>query len=141
MYDELINKLRIGAKCFPGYELYGYAKEPFRLMPEHLTQAADAIEGLSHAVDQMTEWRKHLWIPVTEQLPENGQKVLAFKTLDTKPPVPWYLILSYSTNLESVSEYEFQNETHGGFYEYDDGYYERTGITHWMQLPKPPEDK
>lgn len=51
MYDELINKLRIGAKCFPGYELYGYAKEPFRLMPEHLTQAADAIEELSKLAD------------------------------------------------------------------------------------------
>ena len=59
MYDELINKLRIGVKCFPGYKLYGYpkdSKEPFTLMPEHLMQAADAIEELQEDLERSKDF-------------------------------------------------------------------------------------
>ena len=59
MYEELIKKCR-NASCTE------YLRESRKV----LSEAADAIEGLSHAVDQMTEWRKNQWIPVTERLPE-----------------------------------------------------------------------
>lgn len=70
MYDNLINKLRIGAKCFPGWKLYGYAKEPYSLMPEDLEQAADAIEGLELCCKNFEEALKEL----DEKLDEVEQK-------------------------------------------------------------------
>ena len=62
MYDELIKRLRNIANSD------GNIKSNY--IGLSLLQAANAIEGLSHAVDQMIEWRKNRWIPVTERLPK-----------------------------------------------------------------------
>ena len=148
MYEELVNVLRcVGELSSYKRKLMSQAADAIEELQNDLERGQDYYEFWKHKAEQESKMLQiaisnmPCWIPVTERLPEDGQRVLAFKTLDTKPPVPWYLILSYSTNLESVSEYEFQNETHGGFYEYDDGYYERTGITHWMPLPEPPKEE
>lgn len=66
MYEQLIKRLRNVSTEF----------EQLNHVSVLLLEAADAIEGLSHAVDQMTEWRKNPWIPVTERLPEDGKFVL-----------------------------------------------------------------
>ena len=51
-----------------------------------------------------------------------------------------YEVLSYSTYLESVNEYDFQGEQRPGWYEYDSewGYYEFPDVEYWMPLPEPP---
>lgn len=112
MYDELIEGLRVIAK--------GETDKIF-------SEAADVIEGLSHAVDQMTEWRKKQWIPVTERLPEYMENVLVtdgvfsgmgwrdwYDHHGTKPREDYWI--SPNTNVNDL------------------------GITHWMPLPQPPKD-
>ena len=100
MYDKLIKELR---------EYWNDGTEDLR------NQAADAIEGLLHAVDQMTEWRKNQWIPVEERLPEDRKMVLA--------AVDGVVCIAFYGNYmwEEVGTYSI-------FYP-----------THWMPLPQPPK--
>lgn len=105
MYDELIEGLRVIAKG----ETDGIFSE-----------AADVIEGLSHAVEQMTEWRKNRWIPVTERLPEHSGD---------------YLVYSIGGNWKQLSTIEiaFWNDKNfivQSFF----------AVTHWMPLPEPPKE-
>lgn len=53
---------------------------------------------------------------------------------------PCYEVISYTTNLQSVDEFDFRNEKRPGWYAYDSewGYVERHCITHWMPLPELP---
>ena len=115
MYDELVKRLRTT------YEA--------DVITNHgiLLEAADAIEGLSHAVDQMTEWRKKQWIPVTERLPGIGKKVLVF---------------AYGHDVLTARLCK-QTENDYPVFECNGIYLEMAKperITHWMPLPKPPED-
>ena len=137
MYDELVAKLRIGEEVFPGYVLYGYSKEPYRLSPEDLKQAADAIEELQTYADlykDMTEESQRVarkvidsypkWIPVTERLPENHDDYLV------------YII---------GGEYDQISWTQIAFF--DSRYFHLTGVgviarvTHWAYLPEPPKEE
>ena len=108
MYDELIKRLRRCASYDPRFAI------------QDCEDAANAIEGLSHAVDQMTEWRKNRWIPVTERLPEHSGD---------------YLVYSVGGNWEQLSTIEiaFWNDKNfivQSFF----------AVTHWMPLPEPPKD-
>lgn len=62
--------------------------------------------GKRHAMD---------WIPVTERLPEYGQRVLAYSGKVFKPSVFWYIFYSEDYAM-------WKNE-----------------VTHWMPLPEPPK--
>ena len=55
------------------------------------------------------------WIPVTERLPEYGQRVLAYSGKVFKPSVFWYIFYSENYSI-------WKDE-----------------VTHWMPLPKPPK--
>lgn len=59
--------------------------------------------------------------------------------------VVWHghiVIRNYALNLEEVDKYDFAGIRHPGWYNYDmeSGYYQSHGITHWMPLPKKPEE-
>lgn len=117
MYEQLIKRLRNVSMEF------GQLNHVSVL----LLEAADAIEGLSHAVDQMTEWRKNQWIPVTERLPNAYESVLL----------------------------QFPNNQAAGFCDRDGcwGVYSGDGLyteiadneqkpTHWAKkLPEPPKEE
>lgn len=109
------------------------------MLPDHLKEAADAIEKLKEQVQHLEASRdmfkmafenekkenaqlrkEREWIPVTERLPENYTAVLAF-------------------NGGCVLEL-FYNED--GFGRVDDFGWPipvETPITHWMPLPEPPD--
>lgn len=55
------------------------------------------------------------WIPVTERLPEYGQRVLAYSGKVFKPSVFWYIFYSEDYSM-------WKNE-----------------VTHWMPIPQAPE--
>lgn len=117
--DELVKRLHRYSENCVAYKLDAD-------FADAVQQAADAIEGLSHAVDQMTEWRKNLWIPVTEEPPlkvgddgYNGYLVYANG---------YYEVADYTTD-------KFDNVP----YFYVDGEYE-PDVTHWMPLPEPPKE-
>lgn len=112
-----------------------------------LCKAADAIEDLSKTLDEEVEINTALecnmpvWIPVTERLPDKDEKYLTVHTLNTIPQKPWIEVCRFAKNLHKVDKYEFP-EKKPGFYQSDSeyGYYEVSGITHWMPLPEPPKD-
>lgn len=79
------------------------------------------------------------WIPVTERLPEDRQKILCFKKGKYASCV---MTANYSKCLEKYCDVDFHGVKHGGFFNYDSevGYYELSDITHWMPLPPAPEE-
>lgn len=123
MYDDLISALREIANSKGGSNIN---------MPMLLTEAADAIQELSKKylaseVDNinLTGWlaeehAKHLWIPVTERLPDVGKDVLCFCRANI------YFVLGWD-----------------GYHWHEgaDRYYMSRFVTHWMPLPEPPKEE
>jgi hypothetical protein len=78
------------------------------------------------------------WISVKDRLPDKNGKYLCYcgesfiKTTD---------IYSFAKNLKKVDKYDFRDKK-AGWYSYDSewGYFERSGVTHWMPLPEPPKE-
>ena len=117
MYDELVKNLRHDSAS-------ALQNCDFDFVHDWMLKAADAIEGLSHAVDQMTEWRKKRWIPVTERLPEENEVVLV------------------ADNANDIGIGSLQPLWHGVVWvvPFEDVDNEFCPITHWMPLPEPPKD-
>lgn len=80
------------------------------------------------------------WIPVTERLPEDRQKILCYKQGKYASCV---MTAAYSQCLEKYCDIDFHGVKHGGFFDYDSeyGYYELRDVTHWMPLPEPPKEE
>ena len=77
------------------------------------------------------------WIPVSERLPEEKCKCLVYKKYTGLSA-----LVSFTNDLESIDEYDFQGQKRWGFFYYDSeyGYCESLGVTHWMPLPEPPKE-
>lgn len=77
------------------------------------------------------------WIPVTEKLPEKDGRYLVFKQ---NFAFPWFDVLGFAKNGESVSRYDLENAK-DVWYGYDSeyGYFSVDSVTHWMPLPEPPK--
>ena len=137
MYDELIRRLREWANSFCGCCKHADKKQKScddcTAVYGSLWEAADAIEELC----------KPKWIPVTERLPEDRQRVLAISLPKIRPRSSYYRLVYFSENLESVDSLEFDGQNRCGFYYYDSdyGFCEADGITHWMPLPDPAESE
>ena len=73
------------------------------------------------------------WIPVSERLPNENARYLVQMSYGIMQ------VLSWANVLEKVDDFDFYNEKHGGWYEYDSewGYRERHEVIAWMPLPKP----
>ena len=76
------------------------------------------------------------WISVKDRLPKTNDKYLC--CCRNK----YIRILGFAKSLYSVDRHTFANEHRSGFYEYDSeyGYYEWSGVTHWMPLPELPKE-
>ena len=114
MYEELVTRLRKRAKELP--EKFSENEENIRLF----LAAADAIESTSKAYQMMAEAyeaevTKPKWIPVTERLPMRGEKAICFGKNG-------YMIGTYG-------EFGWMFPCYFG------------NVTHWMPLPKPPEEE
>ena len=82
------------------------------------------------------------WIPVSERLPDERGRYLVVEQF----PLCEYnerrfiSICGFAKNLEEVDEYDFEGLNCPGWYNYDDefGYFQKSGVTHWMPLPELP---
>ena len=121
MYDELIKALHEGAEFLecstPGI------KNSFAKMCRN---AADAIEELSRELDVANDANIALygalpkWIPVTEELPDVGERVLCYCRANI---------------------YEVMMMRTGGDWVYDANHvYMHSFVTHWMKCPEPPRE-
>ena len=96
-YDDLIERLRTGTGL--------------PVLQALMNEAADAIEELS----------KPRWIPVTERLPEAGERVLCYCRANI---------------------YEVMKMRTDGDWVYDTNHvYMHSFVTHWMPLPQPPKEE
>lgn len=126
MYDDLVEALRLCAK-------YGKAEDALA----NAEQAADAIEELSNAQEQWIEQeRKALlksiprWIPVTEQLPSSGTKVLVFEFGRVEQ--------AYTTTYTADHSLCWVVINGGGYHRISDA---DCPIKWWMPLPEPPKEE
>lgn len=79
------------------------------------------------------------WKSVREYTPEPGRYLTCRKSMTT-PPSYYCSILSYTDNLESIDEYDFEGERIPGWFEYDSeyGYYSCDNVEWFMPLPPMP---
>ena len=121
MYDELVKRLRHSANL---------AERGLITPRSELCAAADAIEGLT-ALSRRQEVElveltgelasKPRWVPVTERLPDKGQKVLIYWREAGEPAIDtafWQ------------GEWAALHWTNMG-----------DKVTHWMPLPEPPKEE
>ena len=81
------------------------------------------------------------WISTKDRLPKNEIKkyLCVVKGVSDHSYIK---LCSFAANLESLDEYDLNARNYAGWYGYDSewGYYEVTGVTHWMELPDLPEE-
>lgn len=124
MYDELVKRLHLYSENCVAYKLDAD-------FASAVQEAADAIEGLSHAVDQMTEWRKSRWIPVDERLPIGGDdsgaicENVCLLMDDGTVSCGWMNGITKKVYyLNAIDDVVIRAPI--------------TRVTHWMPLPEPP---
>ena len=121
--QELVNALREHAEWAQGNEW----ETPITL-GDDLVEAADRIANQNTHIlalqKEIEGLRKQLprWIPVTERMPERGVPVLG-----------WYKDNPFSAYCPEVVAWNGS----GWVFIYAHRYV--TDVTHWMQLPEPPE--
>lgn len=129
MYDELIKNLRHDSAS-------ALQNCDFDFVYDWMLEAADAIEELQKQLREekvdnvnLTGWlaeehAKHLWIPVTERLPEEYGHYLANIEGGEFAQISWAEIVYFDGKIfrwEHIST-EYPEE-----------------VIHWMPLPQPPE--
>ena len=128
MYDELVRALR----RLSDWSIMDF-EDNLSYANQIADEAADAIENMSEAYDKLSRHMDDLaalmprWIPVKERLPEAWWPVLGLiKFLDKDEPpaqqVLWYL-----------GNGHWREVWRGDMIESD--------VTHWMPLPKGPEEE
>ncbi len=127
MYDELVKRL----KEDKSWVEQGTTQTEHEIA-EHIQQAADAIDKLQKAVmrledesgilDELPMYQQPVgWIPVTERLPEAGERVLCYCRANI---------------------YEVMKMRTDGDWVYDTNHvYMHSFVTHWMPLPPAPKEE
>ena len=130
MSEELVKRLRAQAVYMP--EKFSKNAE----LLDVLMKAADAIEELQAAekkylanISALETENQHLkreryWIPVTERLPEAGERVLCYCRANI------YEVMKMRTDGAWVHNDKVYDSAYmSGF------------VTHWMPLPQPPKEE
>ena len=138
MYEELVKRLREYSAARKGE------------IAELTAEAAGAIEKLDKDLEQSKEyeafWNKEAeealrrfqvavaskprWIPVTERLPERDGQVLTYYGFDHGDGYLGMMFIQALDYYANDPRPHFQHECFHGM-----------KVTHWMPLPKPPEEE
>ena len=123
MYDELISTLRQASE----WSAMDFEEEPAYILKTIFAEAADAIELLIGAVDVANKERLEntpRWIPVTERLPEELERVL--------------IVDDGRVTIGSVMHIIADDEE---IAEWHDALYYPVNVKWWMPLPEPPKEE
>ena len=80
------------------------------------------------------------WISVKDRLPgKNGSYICCVDNDGFR----YVTITQFALDLEEVDSYYFKDLHYCGWYDFDNeyGYFERSGITHWMNKPELPNEE
>ena len=79
------------------------------------------------------------WYNAKTALPKENGEYLCISTFSMHQS---YEICGWTDCLQDIDKHDFKGIKRGGWYMYDSeyGFYEMTNITHWMPLPKLPEE-
>ena len=80
------------------------------------------------------------WTKCTEKMPDKDGDYLVVRSIMGMFNI--INVCAFTMNLHEIDEFDFPDEERPGWYEHDSetGYFEWTGITHWAELPKMPDD-
>lgn len=138
MYDELIEQMRSRASWLEFAIIATPSKTDGNRDAILFRKAADAIEELQKQLREekvdnvnLTGWlaeehAKHLWIPVTERLPDHYETVLLY--IESEPE-------GYIT----IGSYDYREMRWKDFCDVNREVYQADVVTHWMPLPPSPE--
>ncbi len=76
------------------------------------------------------------WVSVKDRLPEkDGEYLVRLQHGGMK-------VMGFTHDMRKIDDYQFRHKQ-PGWYEYDSecGFWKRDDITHYMQLPEPPEEE
>ncbi len=105
-------------------KLYGHIGGDFSIMD---------IEYLEKIIEEQPKIDK--WNPTSEGLPKEDGEYLCQRNFGNHE---LFEVLSFSTNLYEVDEYDFCDINRAGFYDFDSewGYYEAHNVVAWQPLPE-----
>ena len=127
-YAELASRLRSDADYMDrnGIALFAAPKSKF------YRECADAIEEQGIVLESYRNRMKAGcdWIPVTERLPEDDQRVLAYYGFDRGDGYLGMMFVQVLDYFARDPRPHFQHEGANGM-----------KVTHWMPLPEPPKEE
>ena len=129
MYDELVKRLR-ETSCGAGDTLWWQAADAI----EEMQKCLDAVNDAHNEGYDVGYWAgrrdyEPKWIPVTERLPEIGQRILAVGRYGKAMYTATYSGGKKETAHKKSNPYKIITGEHGW----------RT-FTYWMPLPEPPKE-
>ena len=93
-------------------------------LPEKFSKNAELLDVLMKAADAIEKLTKPRWIPVTERLPDAGDRVLCYCRANI------YEVMKMRTDGAWVHNDKVYDSAYmSGF------------VTHWMPLPEPPKEE
>ena len=129
MYDDLIQRLHRYTENYVAYKLDAD-------FASAVQEAADAIEELQKQLQKseednvnLTGWlaeehAKHLWIPVTERLPDYDEDVLVYANG----------LLRVWDRIKTLDDVDYWEDEYGHWGDFND-------VDYWMPLPEPPKEE
>lgn len=127
MYDDLIQRLHRYSENCVAYKLDAdfadavqQAADAIELLGMKLHGDEAAIAGMKREIERMVVAGRPRWIPVTDRLPDVGERVLCYCRANI---------------------YEVMKMRTGGDWVYDTNHiYMHSFVTHWMPLPQSPKE-
>lgn len=121
MYDELVKRLRRYSENVVAYKLDSDFASAVQEAADALEELSRENESLAKSVNEASKILRKRWIPVTERLPEAGERVLCYCRANI---------------------YEVMKMRTDGDWVYDTNHvYMHSFVTHWMPLPRLPKEE
>ncbi len=90
----------------------------------------DVVSGHPRAEKELKKLRQSPWIDIKERLPEESGIYMTSSILDGREAPKDFI--------DSLCQFNAEAKEGESIWQHSSGFYDN-GITHWMDIPKPPE--